>query len=112
MSTVMEEPAVKPGKAKKETAPRAATPKLVCNVTGVTRYTNATYLANKAKKLGTTVEAYINHYVNRGVAKMLREGKTVAEIRSILGVEHLSSPLINTSEDTILKYNGKQKQNK
>jgi hypothetical protein len=116
MSTATQEPVIKTGKtapvkAQKETAPRTTTPKLVCNVTGVARYTNATYLANKASKAGTTIETYLGHYVNRTVAKMLREGKTVAEIQGILGITY-DSPLANTPISDIIRYNGKQKRSK
>ena len=92
-----------PEKAKKET-----TPKLVCNVTGVARYTNATYLANKARARNTSIPALLATYVSRPVAKLLREGKTVAEVQNILGVTY-NSPLADTSAEDILKLNGKQK---
>ena len=95
--------AATPEKAKKET-----TPKLVCNVTGIARYTNATYLANKAKARGVNVETLLTYYVSRPVAKLLREGKTVAEIQGILGATY-NSPLANTSGEEILRLNGKQK---
>lgn len=95
--------AATPEKAKKET-----TPKLVCNVTGIARYTNATYLASKAKARGVNVETLLTYYVSRPVAKLLREGKTVAEIQGILGVTY-NSPLANTSGEEILRLNGKQK---
>lgn len=92
-----------PEKAKKET-----TPKLVCNVTGVARYTNATYLANKAKARNTDVKTLLANYVSRPVSKLLREGKSVSEIQGILGVTY-ESPLANISAEEILRLNGKQK---
>lgn len=92
-----------PAKAKKET-----TPKLVCNVTGVARYTNATYLASKAKARNTDVKTLLANYVSRPVAKLLREGKSVTEIQGILGVTY-QSPLADQSPEDILRLNGKQK---
>jgi len=90
--------------AKKQTT----TPKLVCNVTGITRYTNDKYLNDKAQSIGCTVEEVISNYVSKGVAKLMREGKTVSEIQTILGVTY-DSPLQNVPEESILRYNGKQK---
>lgn len=95
--------AEEPVKAKKET-----TPKLVCNVTGIARYTNATYLANKAKARNTDVKTLLAHYVSRPVSKLLREGKTVSEIQGILGAQY-ESPIANLSAEEILRMNGKQK---
>lgn len=92
-----------PEKAKKET-----TPKLVCNVTGVARYTNATYLASKAKARNTDVKTLLANYVSRPVSKLLREGKSVTEIQGILGVTY-QSPLADQSPEDILRLNGKQK---
>lgn len=86
----------------------STTPKLVCNVTGIGRYTNAQYLENKAKERDCTVEVLLNFYVSKPVAKMLREGKTVQEIQTALGISY-TSPLQEMPVDTILRYNGKQK---
>jgi hypothetical protein len=87
---------------------QSATPKLVCNVTGIGRYTNEKYLNEKAQTLSCTVEEFLNNYVSKSVAKMLREGKTVSEIQNNLGVTY-NSPLQNVPEESILRYNGKQK---
>lgn len=91
----------------KETG-KEKTPKLVCNVTGIARYTNAAYLANKARSRGVNVETLLTYYVSRPVAKLLREGKTVSEIQGILGATY-NSPLATTSGEEILRLNGKQK---
>lgn len=107
MSTATAEKKAVAKAAVKETA-KEKTPKLVCNVTGIARYTNAAYLANKARSRGVNVETLLTYYVSRPVAKLLREGKTVSEIQSILGVNY-TSPLANTSGEEILRLNGKQK---
>lgn len=96
--------AVKP-KAKRT----STTPKLVCNVTGIGRYTNAQYLENKAKERNCTVGEILDFYVSKPVAKMLREGKTVQEIQTTLGVNYDSPLAAPMPVETILNYNGKQK---
>jgi hypothetical protein len=95
--------AVKP-KAKRT----STTPKLVCNVTGIGRYTNAQYLENKAKERNCTIEEILGFYVSKEVAKMLREGKRVKEIQATLSVNY-NSPVEHCEPETILRYNGKQK---
>ena len=87
---------------------QSATPKLVCNVTGLTRYTNEKYLNGKALAIGCTVEEVLSNYISKPVAKLMREGKTITEIQTILGVTY-NSPLQNVPEESILRYNGKQK---
>ena len=87
----------------------STTPKLVCNVTGIGRYTNAQYLENKAKERNCTVGEILDFYVSKPVAKMLREGKTVQEIQTILGVNYDSPLAAPMPVETILNYNGKQK---
>lgn len=80
---------------------KAATPTLTCIITGKTRITNETYLAGKPSN-------FASNYISRDAMKLLREGKTVAEIR-----EALSSTATNEISDRKLreakKLNGKQK---
>lgn len=91
--------------------PKAVTPKLVCQVTGVGRYTNAAYLQKKADARNCSVEDITKHYISRDVAKLLRSGKTVAEAQGILGSTY-ESPLAGMDAQTILSFNGKQKAKK
>jgi hypothetical protein len=90
---------------------KVPTPKLVCQVTGVARYTNAAYLEKKASQRKCSVAEIISHYVSRDVAKLLRGGKTVAEIQGILGVTY-DSPIAAIDGTTILRFNGKTKAEK
>lgn len=90
---------------------KITTPKLVCQVTGVARYTNAAYLQKKAVQRKCSVEEITSHYVSRDVAKLLRGGKTVAEIQGILGVT-FDSPIAAIEGTTILRFNGKTKAEK
>lgn len=87
---------------------KVITPKLVCQVTGVARYTNAAYLSKKAEQRSCSVEDITKHYVSREVAKLLRSGKTVTEIQGILG-STFESPIAEMSAETILRFNGKTK---
>lgn len=86
------------------------TPMLVCNLTGVSRYTNMDYLKTKASRLKTDVDTILKHYVCRDVLKCLIEGKGYDEIQEHLGITY-DSPLIENEVDIeeVLKMNGKQK---
>lgn len=86
--------------------PKAVTPKLVCQVTGIGRYTNAAYLQKKADQRSCTIQEITTHYVSREVQKLLRSGKTVAEVQGILG-SSFESPIADLSAETILRFNGK-----
>lgn len=59
--------------------------KLTCRITGKSRNTNTAYLEKKAEEAGS-IEEFTANYVSRAAAKLLREGKTVAEVREALGV--------------------------
>ena len=119
MTTTVETPTVAPksqvkrkttqsAQPKVEKPARTITPKLVCQVTGVGRYTNAAYLAKKAEARNCTSEDILKHYVSRDVAKLLRSGKTVAEIKGILG-STFESPIQELEGAMILRFNGKTK---
>ena len=87
---------------------KVVTPKLICQVTGIGRYTNAAYLQKKADARKCSVEDIANHYVSREVAKLLRSGKTVAEVQGILGTT-FQSPILEMDAASILRFNGKTK---
>lgn len=87
---------------------RTTTPKLVCQVTGIGRYTNAAYLQKKAQARNCSTEDILKHYVSRDVQKLLRSGKTVQEIKGILG-STFESPIQELDAMTILRFNGKSK---
>ena len=59
--------------------------KLTCRITGKSRNTNTAYLEKKAEEAGS-VDEFLANYVSRPAAKLLREGKTVAEVREQLGI--------------------------
>jgi hypothetical protein len=99
---------IKSAQPKAEKTERTITPKLVCQVTGVGRYTNAQYLSKKAEQRNCSTEDILKHYVSRDVAKLLRSGKTVAEIKGILG-STFESPIQELEGAMILRFNGKTK---
>ena len=82
-------------------------PKLVCIITGVSRITTREYLDAKMAKKGISEEEFCLYYARKDAMKLLREGKTIEQIRS----ELKSDATAPVGEDTIAKillYNGKQ----
>ncbi|MBC8416939.1 hypothetical protein H8E06_01240 [bacterium] len=58
---------------------------LTCIITGKSRFTNTAYLEKKARLSGNA-EQFIESYVSRTAAKLLRQGHTVQEVREQLNV--------------------------
>lgn len=56
--------------------PRVICPKLVDVVNGASRITNKTYLAEKAERLGVSVEEIVENYVSKETLLALRKGET------------------------------------
>ena len=86
------------------------TPELTCIITGRSRFTNRGYLEQKAQCApGQTLEEQIhnfqNHYVCKDAVKLLRQGKTVGEVRSALG-STIDTPIPVDSIDLLLNMNG------
>jgi len=79
---------------------------LTCIVTGKTRPTNSAYLEEKSKKLGSK-EEFINHYICREALTMLKQGRTVYDVRSALGVSTAILPPDEKKLLRALKINGK-----
>lgn len=71
---------------------------LTCIVTGRTRPTNASYLEEKAKVAGTK-EEFIKHYICRDALTLLKQGKSVYDIRHELG----SSADVPLPDQTLLQ---------
>lgn len=70
---------------------------LCCIVTGRTRPTNSAYLEEKAKLAGSK-EEFIEHYICRDAFTLLKQGKSVLDVRSELNVSSIVPP---PSEQTI-----------
>ena len=82
-------------------------PKLVCVITGVSRITTREYLDAKMATKGISEEEFCTYYARKDAVRLLREGKTIEQIRS----ELKSDATAPVGEDTIVKillYNGKQ----
>jgi len=83
-------------------------PKLKCIVTGKERATNKSYLNQKATKANCTIEEYRAAYICKDALKLLREGKSVSDVRTALN----STATDDVSQETIdkaLAFNGRQK---
>lgn len=87
-----------------------ALPKLTCLVTGKTRNSNIKYIDAKAVRLGIDVDSIIKNYVSRDALKLLRQGKTVEQVRQELGTAEgfVPSALAIKVED-LLRLNSKGK---
>jgi len=79
---------------------------LTCIVTGKTRPTNSEYLEEKAKKAGSK-EEFIKHYICREALTLLKQGKTVYDVRSTLGIFTEVSPPDERKILRALEINGK-----
>lgn len=79
---------------------------LCCIVTGRTRPTNSAYLEEKAKVAGSK-EEFIKHYICRDALTLLKQGKTVYEVREDLGVSANVPPPEQALIDRALEINGK-----
>lgn len=78
---------------------------LRCIITGKTRQTNSEYLEEKAKIAGSKDE-FRAHYICREALSLLKEGKTVIEVRQQLGT---TLDLLPSDDQTIkraLEING------
>lgn len=110
MSTVVKQGA-KSAEATKAKSSRVVTPKLVCIITGQSRFTNKEYLDAKAATAGSR-KRFLEHYICSDAMKLLREGKTIADIRTALKVKPEDIKDVGTpSQETLktsLEINGKR----
>ena len=82
-------------------------PKLVCVITGVSRITTREYLDAKMAKKGISEEEFCTFYARKDAVRLLREGKTIEQIRSELKSD-ATAPVGEETIAKILLYNGKQ----
>ena len=87
------------------------TPVLTCAITGKTRLTNKKYLEQKAanspgETMQEKVENFKKLYICKEAAKLLREGKSVADVRGILGSENNVQELSDEQAQLMVKLNG------
>ena len=93
------------------------TPVLTCAITGKTRLTNKKYLEGKAvdapgENLQEKVENFKKTYICKEAAKLLREGKSVADARDILGTDNPVQDLTDEQAQLMLKLNGARNKSK
>ena len=62
---------------------QGSTPKLKCLVSGIERITNMDYLKTKEKKFGT-VDNYLNNYISSDAVRLLKEKKSLIDIKNTL----------------------------
>jgi hypothetical protein len=79
---------------------------LTCIVTGRERPTNSEYLEEKAKKTGSK-EEFLKHYICRDALVLLKQGKSVADVRKELGVINVTIALGTDFLKRALEINGK-----
>ena len=82
-------------------------PKLVCIITGASRITTREYLDAKMAKKGISEEEFCTFYARKDAVRLLREGKTIEQIRSELKSD-ATAPVGEETIAKILLYNGKQ----
>ena len=88
--------------------------KLTCMITGKSRNTNTAYLDKKAQNAGS-VESFVENYVSRSAAKLLRQGMTVDQVRAELEVNPQYSednPVTDQRAKDALNINGKRERQK
>lgn len=93
------------------------TPVLTCAITGKTRLTNKKYLEGKAgnapgENLREKVENFKKTYICKEAAKLLRAGKSVVDVRGILGAENNVQELTDDQAKSMLKLNGARNKSK
>lgn len=101
MSTVVKQGA-KSAAADKTKSSRVVTPKLICIITGASRFTNKEYLDAKATAAGSR-KRFLDHYVSSDAMKLLREGKSVSDIRTALKVKPEDIKEVGTPSAETLK---------
>jgi len=83
------------------------TPRLVCNITGDSRNTTREYLDGRLARLNVDEATFLKNYANKDSVKLLREGKSVDQIRHMLGSKATHS-VSSEHIKAILAMNGKQ----
>jgi len=79
---------------------------LTCIVTGKERPTNSEYLEEKAKRAGSK-EEFLKHYICRDALTLLKQGKSLADVRKELGVIGVTIALGSDFLKRALEINGK-----
>lgn len=86
---------------------KLVTPKLICNITGKSRNTTREYLDSRLARLNCTEQTFVDNYANKEAIALLRDGKTVAQVRAITQ-STLTTNITPEKLAIILAFNGKQ----
>lgn len=62
---------------------QGSTPKLRCIISGLERATSIDYLKTKEVKFGS-IQNFVDNYISREAVKLLKEGKSILEIKTEL----------------------------
>jgi hypothetical protein len=89
------------------TEQKTKTPKLVCQITGQSRNTTREYLDSRLNRLKIDEATFLAHYANKSAIKLLRDGKTVDQIRQMTD-SSLITQISPEKLKMILAFNGKQ----
>lgn len=69
-------------------------PKLKCLVTGIERVTSMDYLKSKEEKFGS-ISNFTSNYISRDAVTLLKEGKSIDQIKQEINPESSFVPNIN-----------------
>ncbi len=81
----------------KKTNRKKSPNRLTCQISGVTRMSNKTYIANKAEKAGVTSNVWASFYINKESYKAL-----VLEVEA--GGLEKAAEVLKVSRGTVIKY--------
>jgi len=70
------------------------TPKLKCIISGIERATSIDYLKTKEEKFGS-IENFTRYFISRDAIRMIKEGKSIQEIKDELNPQNSFIPDIN-----------------
>ena len=83
---------------------QGSTPKLKCLVSGIERITNMDYLKTKEKKFGT-VDNYLNNYISSDAVRLLKEKKSLIDIKNTLNPNSSHIPSATLVAEACKYYN-------
>jgi len=69
-------------------------PKLKCIISGIERATSIDYLKTKEEKFGS-IENFTRYFISRDAIRMIKEGKSIQEIKDELNPQNSFIPDIN-----------------
>jgi len=74
---------------------QGSTPKLKCLISGLERVTSMDYLKTKEQKFGS-IKNFVDNYISREAVKLLKENRTILEIKNTLNPDSSHTPNENS----------------